>query len=602
VFGVAPSAAAAEVLAIETGVDADTLDKLLVEHTLGRQPQPRYDLPSGALVIVDEAGMVSTPRLAELAVLADWKGWRIALVGDPLQFSAVGRSGMFAHLVDHHDHVISLDGVHRFHHAWERDASLRLRRGDDTVLALYDRHGRIHGGIGTAAERAVTRAWIWARERGETVAMMAPTTDTVIDLNHLAQQRLVDAGRLDPDSPTIVAGPYQLHVGDEIVTRRNDRHLLTDRGLMVKNRDHWTITDIAPGGDLTITGAAGTVRLPASYVAEHAELGYAQTSHANQGRTVDRALLYLDGPTDVRGIYVPLTRGRISNDVYVTLHDDRTALDVVAESLRQDWIDTPAIDRRAQLQEPDRSAGLEHRLQPLPAERLRDLLVRHDQLTGWIHRHDSTANQLRHDINRLTSERDTAQRQLEATEKQLAAAEATLDRYDKPLIRRRHHHQIGPARHDAATAAHNIGYFTKQIAGHDRELEFRHADRRELDEEHDLRNERGAELDAISSQLDDDLRLRTIAVARQPDPYIIDIIEPRPTDPALTGRWDTTAAYLDRHLTAFPDGEPAWGEPTHGAFTASQDTVATAIHELSHALYPPRIEPHSRGLDLGLSL
>ena len=31
----------------------------------------------------------------ELAELADLKGWRIALVGDPLQFSAVGRGGMF---------------------------------------------------------------------------------------------------------------------------------------------------------------------------------------------------------------------------------------------------------------------------------------------------------------------------------------------------------------------------------------------------------------------------------------------------------------------------------------------------------------------------
>jgi hypothetical protein len=88
-----------------------------------------------------------------------------------------------------------------------------LRRGDDTVLDLYDRHGRIHGGIGTAAERAVIRAWMRAREQGETVAMMAPTTDTVIELNQLAQQRLVDAGRLDPDGPTTIAGPYRLHVG-----------------------------------------------------------------------------------------------------------------------------------------------------------------------------------------------------------------------------------------------------------------------------------------------------------------------------------------------------------------------------------------------------
>jgi len=44
VFGVAPTAAAAEVLATETGMAADTLDKLLVEHGQpNRAPDPVYD-------------------------------------------------------------------------------------------------------------------------------------------------------------------------------------------------------------------------------------------------------------------------------------------------------------------------------------------------------------------------------------------------------------------------------------------------------------------------------------------------------------------------------------------------------------------------------
>ncbi len=54
VFGVAPSAAAAKVLAVETGVDADTIDKLLIEHRTRTRPSaPRFDLPAGATVIVD---------------------------------------------------------------------------------------------------------------------------------------------------------------------------------------------------------------------------------------------------------------------------------------------------------------------------------------------------------------------------------------------------------------------------------------------------------------------------------------------------------------------------------------------------------------------
>ena len=46
VFGVAPSAIAAGVLSAETGVGADTIDKLLTEHRTGH-PKPGFDLPAG---------------------------------------------------------------------------------------------------------------------------------------------------------------------------------------------------------------------------------------------------------------------------------------------------------------------------------------------------------------------------------------------------------------------------------------------------------------------------------------------------------------------------------------------------------------------------
>lgn len=114
VFGVAPTAAAAEVLAAETGMTADTLDKLLVEHRHStRPPQPEYDLPTGTTLIVDEAGTAPTPKLVELARLADQNQWRVVLVGDPRQFSAVGRGGIFALLIESNG-GIELDQVHRF--------------------------------------------------------------------------------------------------------------------------------------------------------------------------------------------------------------------------------------------------------------------------------------------------------------------------------------------------------------------------------------------------------------------------------------------------------------------------------------------------------
>jgi hypothetical protein len=89
-------------------------------------------------------------------------------------------------------------------------------------------------------------------------------------------------------------------------------------------------------------------------VAEDLELGYAQTSHATQGRTVDTALLLMDTPTDSRGVYTPMTRGRESNHAYVAVEDNQTALDALTQALTRDWIDQPAIVRKAQL-DPHRS-------------------------------------------------------------------------------------------------------------------------------------------------------------------------------------------------------------------------------------------------------
>jgi ATP-dependent exoDNAse (exonuclease V) alpha subunit len=199
-------------------------------------------------------------------------------------------------------------------------------------------------------ETAIVEAWSQARRRGESVALMANTNHTVHRLNQLTQRRRIDAGEVDPNGPALEVAGERLLVGDEVVTRRNQRTLRTDCGVMVKNRDHWTIEAIHPDGAVTINGKAGRVRLPADYAAEELELGYAQTSHATQGRTVDTGLLLVDGPVDGRGLYTPLTRGRHANHAYVVTSEGETAADVLTQAIARDWIDQPAITRRTRLE------------------------------------------------------------------------------------------------------------------------------------------------------------------------------------------------------------------------------------------------------------
>ncbi|MCB0996955.1 MAG: relaxase domain-containing protein [Acidimicrobiales bacterium] len=348
VFGVAPSAAAAAVLAHETGMRADTVHKLLAAQRHDAAADSPYRLAPGTTVIVDEAGMLSTDILDPLVAVAIRNQWHLALVGDPLQFSAVGRGGMFGLLVDTFG-AIELDTVHRFHQPWERDASLRLRCGDVDVLDLYDANGRLHGGTATSMERATVNAWWQDRRAGLNTLLMAPSNDTVDRLNERCQQLRVRAGELDWNGPAAQAADGLVLVGDEIATRHNDRRLRTDRGEMVRNRATWTIDTIHEDGSIIATGTHGTVRLPAGYVRDHVELAYATTAMGAQGRTVDHAILYLDAPADVRNIYVPLTRGRHANHAYVATTGEDTAVDVLARCLTTDWIDRPAHTRQTEL-------------------------------------------------------------------------------------------------------------------------------------------------------------------------------------------------------------------------------------------------------------
>ena len=90
-------------------------------------------------------------------------------------------------------------------------------------------------------------------------------------------------------------------------------------------------------------GANGNVRLPAEYVVEHVELGYVCNEIVAQGRTVDDAFLYLDRATTARGLYVGMTRGARTNEVYVATVEGELARDIVEASMGRNWVDEPAL-------------------------------------------------------------------------------------------------------------------------------------------------------------------------------------------------------------------------------------------------------------------
>lgn len=91
----------------------------------------------------------------------------------------------------------------------------------------------------------------------------------------------------------------------------------------MRNGALWDVTAVLPDGSLRVRPAshvdAPAVRLPAEYVAEHVELGYAATIARTQGMTVDETHTIATPGMGREDLYVAMSRGRHANRAYVVL-------------------------------------------------------------------------------------------------------------------------------------------------------------------------------------------------------------------------------------------------------------------------------------------
>ncbi|WP_168796565.1 MobF family relaxase [Arthrobacter echini] len=363
VIGLAPTAAAAAVMSKDIGADATTIDAFLISHRnqQGQQNTTAKDghdnggsafaLGAGDVIIVDEAGMVTTPKLAEVVAVAARNGAVVRAIGDDRQLGAIGSGGALR-LLNNEVGAVRLEEVHRFHTDGEADASLALREpatvGADTPFQWYLENNRVTAGTTEAMTQDAFTAWMTDTAAGKTSLMIATDNATVTDLNARAQAARIatgdltdGAGPITEVTPSVVLRDgLRAYPGDTVVTRRNDRTLQLNQGKdFVKNNDVWTVEQVTanPTTDhaaaqpetqdrqritLRHSGHRGRITVDADYLNEHGQLGYAATVHRAQGATVDTAHAILDERTDRAGVYVAATRGRETNKLYVALGDD----------------------------------------------------------------------------------------------------------------------------------------------------------------------------------------------------------------------------------------------------------------------------------------
>jgi len=313
VLGTALAAIAARRLESGTGIPTTTLHRLL-----GDCDRPESALPSGAVVVVDEAAMVGTRQLATLLGHVVDAGGKLVLVGDPRQLPEIDAGGLFAALARRQP--ITLTGNQRQAEPWERDALLALRDGRvGPALDGYLAHQRVHVAADADGARGrISGDYLAARAVAgspyDVIVLTARRADATA-LNDRIRADLRAAGALGAGGISVTGdhGRREYVDGDLVLVTRNDhrRGLLngTRATLTTANQEHLTLR----------TDDARTVTVPTSWAAAHLDHGYALTVHKAQGLTVDTALL--DGAAALcqQAGYTGLSRGRIANHLYTTL-------------------------------------------------------------------------------------------------------------------------------------------------------------------------------------------------------------------------------------------------------------------------------------------
>lgn len=334
VVGLAPSASAAEQLRTQLGdgAVADNLAKLVwaISHH-----EPLADaVGPDTLVIIDEAGMADTLTLDHLVTWCLDQGASIRLIGDDQQLGAIGAGGVLRDIATQHG-ALHLDHVVRFTDPAEADASLALRAGDARAIGYYLDHQRVHVVSPDTATGQLLAAWQADRTQGLDALMLAPTREQVAALNAAARAARLDRHRAGRHVD--LADGNQASIGDTVITRRNNRDLANSDTAWVRNGDRWQVTAVHRDGAIDVQHLRNHNRLtlPAGYVTESVELGYATTIHAAQGVTADTCHGLLTGEESRQQAYTMLTRGRHANHAWLQVDNTDTHVAPVDPGLLQ---------------------------------------------------------------------------------------------------------------------------------------------------------------------------------------------------------------------------------------------------------------------------
>jgi hypothetical protein len=307
-------------------------------------------LDERTVLVVDEAGMLGSRKLARLLDYAAEARAKIVLVGDDKQLASIEAGGGFRGLRLRLG-ASALTHNRRQAEPWEREAVEHLRDGNiDAALNAYREHDRLVA-VETPGQLKETMLGDWWQsfQQGNRVVVLAYRRDEVDQFNTACQQLRDANGQLGPERLQIRDRSFA--VGDQVVCGKN---AIRSLGVANATRGQVTAVDLEQrsmtlrledGREVTLPREYLDKR-PAGWVGDNPDrrtvnLAYASTGHKSQGITRDEVLVRVTSAEDRQWLHVAGSRA-IGRTRYYSVISPEPA---IRQDRDREVVDVPAADR-----------------------------------------------------------------------------------------------------------------------------------------------------------------------------------------------------------------------------------------------------------------
>ena len=335
VIGAASAWRIANMLRDDLGIEARATASWIARLKAGEKV-----IDKQTVLIVDEAGLLSSRDMHALLGAVTVAGAKIILVGDRQQLQAIG-AGPGLDLVARAVEAARVNNIVRQREAWAREAITAFGTGQSvSALEAFAEQGLLieaDGAKAAIAQVLDSAEQVHSGDPAASILILAKSNAAVAAISQAARERLKHSGIIrGPEVSFTAATPsghstqITLAAGDKI------RFLVRDDELGVVNGSTATIIKVSEAAaplvdenriiiEADIEGrriAFDPMRLADAQGRPRLGWAYASTIYGCQGLTVDHAVVYLDHSYNRHDAYVATSRAR-----------ERTALVVDAKSI-----------------------------------------------------------------------------------------------------------------------------------------------------------------------------------------------------------------------------------------------------------------------------